>query len=340
VTAVYSGDNNFAGSTAAVGQTVNMAPTGVTVASNPNPSVFGQLVTFAVTITSTAGTPTGSVTFKDGAIPIGTVLLNTSGQSFFATPILLAGGHSITATYSGDNNFSVGTSSPIAQIVGQASTSTSLTSSKNPSSSGEAVTFTAITRGVGIPTGGITFKDGSSVLATVALDSAGQATYTTTTFALGPHSISASYSGDANFTGSTSSALSQLVFAYLAPGGSFVIGDLNAVVGNRVTFWDSQWEKSNQLSGGPASSSFEGFATSTSTNPPSAGGTWTSEPGSSNPPGSVPSYMAVIASSSVAKSGSTITGNIPLIVIVKTDSGYGPSPGHGGTGTVVAVIAR
>jgi hypothetical protein len=48
--------------------------------------------------------------------------------------------------------------------------------------------------------------------------------------------------------------------------------------------------------------------------------------------------MAVIVASSVQKNGSTISGNITKIVIVRTNPGYGPSPGQAGTGTVVAVI--
>ena len=121
--------------------------------------------------------------------------------------------------------------------------------------------------------------------------------------------------------------------------GSFVIGDGNAVVGNRVTFWGAQWAKLNSLSGGPAPASFKGFASSTSPNPPNCGGTWTSNPGnSSGPPSSVPSYITVIVASSITKSGPTISGNIPEMVIVQTDPGYGPNPGHAGTGTVVAVF--
>ena len=121
--------------------------------------------------------------------------------------------------------------------------------------------------------------------------------------------------------------------------GSFVIGDGNAAVGNRVTFWGAQWAKRNSLSGGPAPASFKGFANSTSPNPPNCGGTWTSNPGnSSGPPSSVPSYITVIVASSITKSGPTISGNIPEMVIVQTDPGYGPNPGHAGTGTVVAVF--
>jgi hypothetical protein len=121
--------------------------------------------------------------------------------------------------------------------------------------------------------------------------------------------------------------------------GNFVIGDGNAVVGNHVTFWDAQWAKRNPLSGGPAPSSFKGFASSASPNPPRCGGAWTSNPGnSSGPPDSVPSLITVIVTSSITKSGPTITGNIPRMAIVLTDPGYEPNPGHAGTGTVVAVF--
>ncbi|HEV2712601.1 MAG TPA: hypothetical protein VGU26_05845, partial [Gaiellaceae bacterium] len=56
---------------------------------------------------------------------------------------------------------------------------------------------------------------------------------------------------------------------------------------------------------------------------------------SSSPVDEVPSYMGVIVSSNVTKSGSTISGDIAKIVVVTTDPGYGPSPGHPGTGKVV-----
>jgi hypothetical protein len=123
--------------------------------------------------------------------------------------------------------------------------------------------------------------------------------------------------------------------------GSFVIGDLNAAVGNQVTFWGAQWWKLNSLSGGSAPSSFKGFANSTSTTPPTCGGSWSTDPGnSSGPPSSVPSYITVLVSSSITKSGSNIAGNTRQMVIVRTNPGYGPNPGHAGTGTVVAVICR
>ena len=139
---------------------------------------------------------------------------------------------------------------------------------------------------------------------------------------------------DPDTTNNTSST-SALVFCVSA-GGSFVIGDRNAAVGTAVTFWGAQWWKLNSLSGGTAPAAFKGFETT----PPTAAcrTDWTTGPGNSPPPpaGPLPSLMAVIVSSSIGKSGPTISGDTVQIVLVRTNPGYAPNPGHAGTGTVVA----
>src|SRR5262249_29957119 len=124
-------------------------------------------------------------------------------------------------------------------------------------------------------------------------------------------------------------------------GSAFVIGDLDAVVGNKVTFWGAHWSTKNHLSGGTAPVSFKGFANCTNPNPPTCGGTWQSDPGnSSHPPDTVPADMTVIVSSLITKSGSTESGDIPMMVTIHTDPGYDPNPGHEGTGTVTAVVCQ
>ena len=121
--------------------------------------------------------------------------------------------------------------------------------------------------------------------------------------------------------------------------GSFVIGDGNAAVGTQVTYWGAQWWKDNALSGGTAPSAFKGFATDTATSPPNCGDTWTTRPGnSSDPPTTVPDVMAVIVSSQVSKDGPTISGDVAEVVLVQTEPGYGPAPGHVGVGTVIGVV--
>ncbi len=155
---------------------------------------------------------------------------------------------------------------------------------------------------------------------------------------LGAGGLAATFGGD-GFYAPASAGATSLVFAF-APGGSFVVGNGSDHLGGSVTFWSSTWSASNTLSGGQASASFKGFANTLASTPPTCGGTWSSDPGNSSgpPAGPVPTYMAVVVTSSVDKSGSTESGNITGIVIVKTDPGYGPDPGATGTGTVVAVL--
>jgi hypothetical protein len=92
-------------------------------------------------------------------------------------------------------------------------TTTSLVSSVNPSSFGQSVTFTATVTGHGnrIPTGRVSFYDGTTNMGNSNLNSAGVATLTTSTLAVGTHSMTAVYSGDANFGSSTSPVLYQVV---------------------------------------------------------------------------------------------------------------------------------
>jgi hypothetical protein len=154
--------------------------------------------------------------------------------------------------------------------------------------------------------------------------------------------VAASFVGDA-FYPSAKDNKQVLAFAFLA-SGSFILGDqtaASAVLNTTVTWWGAQWQKLNSLSGGSAPPAFKGFANTLSMTPPLCGTTWTSGPGnSSGLPTSVPSFMAVIAASTVIKSGNTISGNTPSIVIVKTNPEYASNPGHEGTGTVVAVLCK
>ena len=92
--------------------------TTVTLASSQNPSTFGQAVTFTATVTSSGGgTPTGMVTFKDGASTLGTGALNGAGVATFTTSTLALGSHPITAVYGGDGSFASSTSATLIQSV-------------------------------------------------------------------------------------------------------------------------------------------------------------------------------------------------------------------------------
>jgi hypothetical protein len=189
---------------------MTLQATATAVVSSQNPSTVGQAVTFTAKVTTTAsGTPGGTVTFLDGAVHLGSGVL-TGGTAKFTTSALAAGTHSIKAVYGGNAAFAGSTSPTLSQVVKQ-TTTTTLKSSANPSTVGQAVTFTAtVTAATGIPTGTVTFMDGTTKLGTGTLN-AGTAKFTTTALAKGTHSITAVYGGSANYAGSTSAVLKQAV---------------------------------------------------------------------------------------------------------------------------------
>jgi len=160
------------------------------------------------------GTPTGTVQFYDGTTLLGSHGL-TSGVAAFATTKLAIGTDSITAVYVASADYLTSTSSALSQAVDKANTKVTLAASPNPSTSGATVTFTAtvaaVAPGVGTPTGTVTFMDGTTELGTGTLNSSKKATFATASLAEGTHSITAVYSGDSNFNGGTSAALSQKV---------------------------------------------------------------------------------------------------------------------------------
>jgi len=225
ITASYGGNSTFAGSTSSVlTQVVNpKASTATTtmLASSVNPSASGQSVMFTATVTGPSGNttiPTGSVNFLDGSTTLGSGTLNSAGAGTFSTSSLGVGSHSITAVYGGDTIFVGSTSIALTQVVNppaQMTSTTTVSSSLNPSASGQSVTFTSTVTGQSgstiTPTGTVTFMDGASALGTGSLNASAQATYTTSSLTVGSHSITAVYGGDTNFTGSTSTALTQTV---------------------------------------------------------------------------------------------------------------------------------
>ena len=97
--------------------------------------------------------------------------------------------------------------------VAPTSSLTSLKSDKNPCQVGDTVNFTALVAPVppatATPTGMVDFIDGAVLLGRAALDSAGHATYTTSTLTAGTHQVTARYDGDSTFASSTSAAFTQ-----------------------------------------------------------------------------------------------------------------------------------
>jgi hypothetical protein len=214
IKAVYSGDANNVGSTSGVcDQVVGTNTTTTTLTSSGSPSSVGQAVTFTATVTSTSGSiPNGeTVTFYDGATELGTGT-TASGAAQFITSSLAAGGHSMTAAYSGDASFQASTSKILSQVVNKNNTTTVVVPSVDPAAYGQPVTFTATVTSAGpTPTGTVTFKNGGTTLGTASLGSNGATTFTSTTLGAGSYSITASYNGDTASSTSASTGLNQVV---------------------------------------------------------------------------------------------------------------------------------
>ncbi len=188
------------------------APTTTTVSSSPNPSIYGQAVTFTAVVSSSFGAPADGeiVTFVEGTAVLGTGTIS-GGSASFTTSTLKAGTNTIKAVYGGDLDLFGSTSKNAKQVVNEATTTTAVASSQNPSNFGQPVTFTAtVTPQLsGTPPGDVIFKDGTTVLKTVAL-SGGVAEFTTSKLATGVHTITATYRGSKSFEGSSGS-LTQTV---------------------------------------------------------------------------------------------------------------------------------
>lgn len=204
---------NIYGSVDSTTATVQVARVTTTLGLNaaPVPSSYGQqmlLMAHVAVVAPGAGTPTGSVIFREGATTLGTAALDVAGNATLAMATLVVGNHAVTADYSGDTYFTQ--SGPIGAnlTVQKAATSITLALSSSTTQLGAAVTFTArvvvAAPGAGTPTGNVTFREGSTVLGTAALDASGNATLAVATLAVGNHIATADYAGDSGFVDSGS----------------------------------------------------------------------------------------------------------------------------------------
>ena len=230
VEAVYEGvPGSFSTSTSnVVTEVVTSATVATTTAltSSPNPSSYGTSVTFTATVTpAESGTITGTISFYSCATTacttkslLGTGTVGTANKATFSTSSLPVGTTIVEALYGGCTTYLASTSNTVSQVVNLVATTTALTSSPNPSQFGKPVTLTAtVTKssGSGTPNGTVSFYLGTpagihSLLGTGTLTS-GQATVVTSSLPAGSDSLYAVYSGDTNFSGSTSPVISQVV---------------------------------------------------------------------------------------------------------------------------------
>jgi hypothetical protein len=227
------------------------------LSASPDPVQVGHSVTFTATFSGSKGMPTGQVTFYDGSGKPPTNLGSAPLQNGVATVVvttLTVGDHNVTSVYGGDSNYGPTVSNTVLESVTTTPpvlTTVNLTSSPNPSQFGRNVTFTAVVTpqaGTGTPTGTVAFYNGASVLGSPATLNSGVAVLSTTALTLGTDIITAVYSGDSTFAGSTSSPLNQIV-TVLPPLLTSVIqqSSLNpSELSENVTFTATVTAKSGQ----------------------------------------------------------------------------------------------
>jgi subtilase family serine protease len=225
-----------------------------TLQASPASIIHGSPVTVSVAVKANSGsaTPTGNVVLAAGAgttIPQNTPLTLTNGAASASLTNLPGGSYELTAEYGGDGSFASSASTPVSLTVTPEASTTALVYgyrvliTSNPPAKGQAyygsdVHFKATpssqaTKTTGLATGTVTFTDGGTS-AIIPLDLNGVATWWPQNFAIGDHSVTATYSGDASYQASTSTPLAVTVVKgapqFLVVSDSMPIGAINGEV--------------------------------------------------------------------------------------------------------------
>src|SRR2546428_560123 len=291
---------------------------------------------------ATAADFTATIDWGDGASSTGAVT-GAVGGPFTVTgshPYIEEGSYTVTVTVADDGGSTTSASGPANVADAPLSATCAATRVSPMSFSGLVANLTDanVTATVADFTATIDWGDASSSAGIISGPTGGPYTVG------GSHTYGATgqfvVTGTITDDGGSTAPISCPIFVFATTtGGTFVVGDQNSAIGAGVTFSGAKWAKLNNLSGGPAPAAFKGFE-DTPSEGVTCGTSWSTDTGnSSDPPaGPLPTYIAVIVSSSVSQSGSTISGDTLHMVVVKTDPGYMPDPGHPGTATAVAQI--
>jgi hypothetical protein len=187
-----------------IGTAATIAATQTQLTSAHNPSTFGDNVPFTATVTATGGAiPTGTVYFYDGSMLLGNAPVTSSGTAPFATSALTVGPHTMTATFVGSGNFGTSSGSYLETVNAVPLTASKASLNITPSSIayGATTTLTAtVTAATGpntpIPSGSVTFFDGSTQIGATPLNGAGIASLPINTLPVGTHTITCLYGGN------------------------------------------------------------------------------------------------------------------------------------------------
>ena len=218
ITATYTPTGSFAASSATCSETVNAFPTTSVLTVTPATPNYGSPVTLTATVSPATppgpSTPTGLVTFYNGASAIGTGTL-AGGVASLTTGSLAAGGYNLTCTYSGSSIYATSNCNPVPVVIHAAPTSVSLTGTPDPGYLGQQITMVATVSSQTTPVqaGTVTFYDGSTSLGSAQVTANSTASVTASFSVVGVHDITATYAGDASFSGSNSAGFKETILA-------------------------------------------------------------------------------------------------------------------------------
>jgi len=206
ITATYNGDANYAGSSTTASETVNPAklnPTVKITGDVPDPSAPGQTVVVGVTVTSPGSTPTGTVAIT-GADTNCTITL-AGGSGSCNVVFMNTGAKTLTATYSGDSNYNGGTDTESHTVTQGPSTTVIIADAPDPSIPGQSVAVSATVTGAGATPTGTVIITGADTNCTITLAS-GSGSCNVVFNTVGGKTLTATYSGDMNYVGSSGTA--------------------------------------------------------------------------------------------------------------------------------------
>jgi len=209
LTAAYSGNTTLpSGTSVPIVVTVNPVPVALAPSCWNASFPYGGNYQCTVTVSSNAGAPPGSITYTyDSGSPVSVALSNGNAQFTLTKPS--AGTHTVLISYAQQTNYAAATPQTETFTVTPAPVYVALTPSAWYAAAGSSITFQAAVSSwsAGPPNanGSVSFYNGSALLATVPVNAAGQASYTTSSLSAGSDTITATYAGGSNYaSGSTS----------------------------------------------------------------------------------------------------------------------------------------
>ena len=259
IQASFAPAGSFAASSATCSEVVNVLPTTSTLTVAPATSTYGSAVTLTATVSPATppgpSTPTGVVTFYNGASVLGTGTL-AAGVTSLVSSSLAGGSYNLTCAYGGSAIYAASNCNSVPVFIHAAPTGLTLSSSKNPAAYLSPVIFTVRLAVNGQPAGaGNTILLGiNGQTITLTTDATGSATYSIATLQPNSYPVTAEFAATNNLL-SSSASLTEVITAAptsVSLTGAPNPGDLNQpvtltatvlsqatpVVNGNVTFYD------------------------------------------------------------------------------------------------------